>query len=125
MPAAQATQPAPCTNEPAGHDEAHTADEDAPTTALNAPAAQEVHPEAAIARSLYNPAAHGRHVAPAVYEPVVHTVHTLEVAAPSAEADVYRPVEQTVQFAEPATLLYVPAAHTVHTIEFAAAGTLP
>ena len=125
MPAAQATQPAPCTNEPAGHDEAHTADVDAPTTALNAPAAQEVQPEAAATRSLYNPAAHGRHVAPAVYEPAVHAVHTLEVAAPIAEADEYRPVEQMVQFAEPATLLYIPAAQTVHTIEVVAADTLP
>ena len=125
VPAAQATQPAPCTNVPAGHDEAHTADVDAPTTALYAPAAQEVHPEAAVTRSLYNPEAHGKHMAPAVYEPVVHAVHTLEVTAPIAEADVYRPVEQTVQFAEPAALLYIPATHTVHTMECVAANTLP
>lgn len=55
----------------------------------------------------------------------MHAVHTLEVAAPVAEVDVYRPVEQTVQFTEPVTLLYIPAAHTVHTIEFVAADTLP
>ena len=117
-PAAQAMQPAPCTNVPAGHDELHTADVDAPTTALNAPAAQDVHPALATARSLYEPEAHGRHVAPAVYEPEVHAVHTAEVAAPIATADVYSPAEQVVHIDAPeATAAYVPAAHDVQPVE--------
>ena len=83
MPATHAAQTAPTPYAPAAQVE-HTADEVAPATAENSPAAQEVQPPVAVERLEYVPTAQPVHAdAPGVaeYLPGAHTVHVLVPAA--------------------------------------------